>query len=86
MTTPPVDPVDEAIAATDAPKAAPTATIRANLPSGRQAVIIIPLPLAPQDVGFIAGFLAEVCHKSLSAQNPDEIAAAAARSRLVIPR
>ncbi|TAL42995.1 MAG: hypothetical protein EPN91_07275 [Salinibacterium sp.] len=85
MSGPVADPIDEAIAAVE-PKAPQTATIRATLPSGGPAVIVVPLPLAPQDVGFIAGILSEVSHKSLSAQSPDEIAAAAARSRLMLPR
>lgn len=87
MTAAAPDAIDQAIGATEQPTGPQkVATINANLPSGRPAQIIVPLPLTAQDVGFLAGILADVSHQSLSAQSPEERAAAAARSRLMLPR
>lgn len=80
------DQVDEAVAQVEQQNARiPMATVDVQLPSGRQARLIVPVPLTTQDVGAMAGILAEVVVQTLVNQTPEQMAAAVARSRLVLP-
>ena len=79
------DPVGEAVAATQEPPANQV-TIDVALPGARAARLIVPLPLGAGDVGMLTGVLAEVYHTTQAAQTPEQLAAAAARSRIIVPR
>ena len=72
------DPINEAIAASGPPT---HGTVDVQLAGGRVARLLVPLPLLAQDVGVIAGILAEVSQQTQAAP-PEQ---AATRSRIWLP-